>query len=89
MATRVFDGIKFSEQFLVQWFRRRYLKELFTQHDGRCTTDDKHSIILRAPLKHFVLRTGDLKTYLFEFSITKTPNNGHLWVTVTLTLLPK
>ena len=61
MATRVFDGIKFCEQFLrgppkehscqvwsklaKRFRRRRCLKKLLTTHDGHITT-------LKAPLEH-------------------------------------
>ena len=70
MATRVFDGIKFCEQFLKRTTQgtflpslvqigREVLEELMCKEiddDARLTTDAGHRVILKAPLEHVVLR---------------------------------
>ena len=65
MATRVFDGIKFCEQFLKRTSQGTFLPSLVQIGPAvleekifcwRCTTDDGHITTLKAPLKHVVLR---------------------------------
>ena len=62
MATRVYDGIKFCEQFLKMttqgtscqlWFKlaQRFERLMFKE-----IVDDGHRVILKAPLEHVVLR---------------------------------
>ena len=70
MATRVFDGIKFCEQFLKRTSQETFLpsfvqigpavweERMFKEivDDARHTTDDGHITTLKAPLEHVVLR---------------------------------
>ena len=70
MATRVFDGIKFCEQFLKRASKGTFLpslvqigpavweEKMFKEivDAARCTTDDGHITTLLAPLDHVVLR---------------------------------
>ena len=72
MATRVFDGIKFCQQFLKRTSQETYLPSLvqigpvvwemkmFKEivDDTRRTTDDGHFTTLKAPLEHVVLRSA-------------------------------
>ena len=69
-ATRVFDGIKFCEQFLKRTSKRRFLPSLVQigpavweenmlkeiVDDAQRMTDDGHITTLKAPLEHVVLR---------------------------------
>ena len=70
MANRVFDGIKFCEQFLKRTSQGTFLpslvqigpavweEKMFKEivDDARRTMDDGHLTTLKAPLEHVVLR---------------------------------
>ena len=70
MATRVFDGIKFCEQFLKRTSQGTFLpsfvqigpavleEKMFKEivDDARRTPHDGHLTTLKAPLEHIVLR---------------------------------
>ena len=68
MATRVFDGIKFCEQYLKRTSKGTFLprfvqigpavweEKMFKEIVDDATTDYGHLTTLKAPLEHVVLR---------------------------------
>ena len=63
MATRVFNGIKFCEQFLKRTSQGTFLPSLvqidpavWEEEMFKEIVDDRHITTLKAPLEHVVLR---------------------------------
>ena len=85
MATRVFDGIEFCEQFLKRISQGTFLPSLvqigpavWEKKMFKEIVDDRHLTTLKAPLEHVVLRWA--KNHYIDRNKTLHIQNLHLFL---------